>query len=74
MSYVPTEEERAASLYCIRNEIRISPKGIFKKKEWAIEVSLDQAVTWHTSPETYTEDELWQKYYSVCMYYYKKRK
>ena len=72
MSYTPTDEERAASLYCIRNCIRISPKGVYKKKEWHIDVSLD-GQTWHTSPDTYTEDELWKKYYDVCNYYYQKR-
>lgn len=72
MSYNPTKEEEQASLYCIRKGIRVSPKGVFKQKVWHIDVSLD-GTTWHTSPDTYTEEELWPKYYSVCMYYYNKR-
>ena len=72
-NYVATPEEIKAYVYCVRNGIRVSPKGTVSKTKWHIDVSLD-GVTWHTSPQTYTEEELWPKYYSVCTYYYNKRK
>ena len=72
MSYNPTKEEQEASLYCIRNCIRIAPKGIFRQKRWHIDVSMD-GINWHTSPESYEEKDLWKKYYEVCTYYWNKR-
>lgn len=73
IGYIPTEEERKAQLWCIRNDVRVSPKGIFKDEDhWRLEVSLD-GTTWHKSPEKYTQEDLWPKYYSVCTYYYNKR-
>ena len=72
--YVPTEEEREAYAYCVRQDIRISPSAIpYKKGEWNIEISLD-GKRWTKAPYVFDKDTLWTAYYTYCKYYYGKRK
>ena len=69
--YVPSEEERAAYMYCMRNNIRISPGGTKDPNEWTIDISLD-GKTWNKSPKSYGREEVWKKYYEICAYYKRK--
>ena len=70
MAYMPTKEEQEAYMWCVRNNIRISPASGY------IEVNLDGDPVkgkWHRSPERYEGDALWEKYYEICTYYYNKK-
>ena len=71
-SYNYSEEEYEWYQYCVRNNIRVSPKGINGDADhWKIDVSTDGTV-WHTSPKKYNREEIWQAYFKVCQFYYNK--
>ena len=70
-SYVPSQEERKWHLYCVRNDIRVSPGGA-NYDNWHIDVCLD-GKTWHRSPKTFGKDEIWENCYKICRYYYDKQ-
>ena len=68
--YTPSEQETEAYIYCVRNNIRISPKGI-DGDNWHIEVYAGGK--WNQSKEQYGREEIWKEYYKCCLYYYDKR-
>lgn len=73
-NYNATREQTTAHHWCCNNNIRISPGGLVKDKDsWTIDISLD-GKTWHKSPKTYGREEVWDKYYEICLYYYNKNK
>lgn len=72
-TYIASDLESEAYLWCVRNDVRVSPGGTKTKGEWTIDVSTD-GKTWKRSPWTVQEDSLWQKYYEICLWYYEKYK
>jgi hypothetical protein len=79
MVYEPSPEEASWSRYCIRNNIRISPKptqqGMYPE-EWRIEVRIGpykKGEKAYLSPNVYTADNIWKELYNMKKYYYDKR-
>ena len=68
--YVPSDEETEAYIYCVRNNIRISPKGD-DGEHWYIEVFAGNK--WNKSKHKYDREQIWPEYYRCCLYYYDKR-
>lgn len=76
-NYLASEEENKAYRYCVRNNIRISYKGIQDDADhWRIEVRLGPYVKGekaYVSPEIYDRKTVSAAYYKMCKYYYDKR-
>ena len=71
-TYDPTPEEKDAYDYCVKNNIRISPRGIHGQNKWYVEVYAKGK--WNRSPEKYGPGEVWEVFYNYCKYYYAKKK
>ena len=72
-SYIPSKEETEAYIYCVRNNIRISPRGITRDpNHWHIEVCVSEG-KWYRDASKYSREEIWGRYYEYCLYYYNKR-
>lgn len=75
-SYTPSIEEQKSYLYCIDNNIRISPKGVRDEPgKWKIEIALGsykKGEKRYTSPQLYDKNIIWVEYYKMCKYYYDK--
>ena len=70
--YPATDEERDWHLWCVRNNVRVSPGGVQGDPDvWTIDVSLD-GKTWRKSPSKYSREIIWSEYFKVCKYYYDK--
>jgi hypothetical protein len=76
-SYNPTVKEIEYRNYCIRNNIRISPKGIYQDpNNWHIEVRLGpyaKGEKGYVSPNVYDRKQIWPEYFLMCKYYYDKK-
>lgn len=69
-SYTPDNKELNAYLWCVRNNIRISPQAILgNKKQYKIAISTGGDLK--LSPP-YTVDIIWSKLYEFCIYYQSK--
>lgn len=75
--YLPSKEENDAYIYCVRNNIRISPLGINGELgKWKIGINVGPYVKGEKinfAPSIYDEDTIWPSYYEMCKYYYDKR-
>ena len=71
--YSPSEEEYAAHMYCMNNNIRLSPGGINGSDQYTVDISLD-GKKWTKSPKKFKSSDVWEVYYNYCLYYYNKRK
>ena len=75
--YIPTQEENEAYLYCVRNNIRISPIGIQGViGKWKIGINVGpykKGEKINLAPHIYDKDTIWPSYYEMCKYYYDKR-
>ena len=77
-TYTPSAEETKWYMYCVENNIRISP--IAKEKgmgntEWYIGISFgNNYKKIHKSPSVYTRDNIWEEFYLMCKYYYEKHR
>ena len=75
-SYLQSKEEQEAYVYCVKNNIRISPKGIQNDPDhWKIEIILgpyQRGEKANVSPSTYCRKTIWPEYYKMCKYYYDK--
>ena len=73
-NYTPDNEEQANYLWCVRNNIRVSPGGVKGQPGcWTIDISTD-GKTWKSSPESYEKDTIWPKYYEICKWFVDKYK
>lgn len=74
-NYAQTPEDEAAYLYCVRNNIRISPCGVAGHVgSWSIGISTpNNYKKINNSPEICDEHTVWQVFYKYCSYYYNKR-
>ena len=74
--YMPSKEENNAYMYCVRNNIRISPLGINGEiNKWKIGINVGPYVKGekiNIAPHIYDEDTIWPSYYEMCKYYYDK--
>lgn len=74
--YLASEDELKWRDYCIKNDIRISPMGIYKDpNNWHIEVRLGpytKGEKGYVSPNVYDRKSIWKEYYLMCKYYYDK--
>lgn len=75
--YIPTQKENKAYLYCVRNNIRISPIGIQGViGKWKIGINIGpykKGEKTNLAPHIYDKDTIWPSYYEMCKYYYDKR-
>ena len=75
--YMPSEEQMKHRDFCIRNNIRISPLGIYGDNDhWKIGINIGEykkGETPHLSPNIFTKDNFSYSYYQMCKYYYDKR-
>jgi len=63
------DKSREAYLWCIRNNIYISPIAISESK-WKIDI-VNNGKT-NTSPDSYGKTEIWTKIFEFYKYYYDK--
>tara|TARA_R110002074_G_scaffold87597_2_gene193229 strand:- start:226 stop:477 length:252 start_codon:yes stop_codon:yes gene_type:complete len=67
--YTPSVEEFRAYVWCIKNNILISPLAI-REARWAIEISNKGII--NTDPTDYKKIDIWIKIYEYYKYYYNK--
>lgn len=67
--YYAADDEMDAAMWCIKNNIKISPlKKSFSEDRWYIEITLNGKT--HRSPESYGKTAVWEKMYEYYLYYY----
>tara|TARA_B100001287_G_scaffold147287_1_gene124002 strand:- start:3729 stop:4010 length:282 start_codon:yes stop_codon:yes gene_type:complete len=75
-NYYPTPEEYEASIFCIRNNFRISPLGIHNEPDkWRIGINIGpykKGEKPSIAPHIYDKNTIWPEYYKFCKYYYDK--
>ena len=72
--YSASEEENSWYLWCVRNNIRVSPGGVQGNPDcWTIDICTD-GKTWKKSPKQYDRDNIWPEYYKICLWFYNKYK
>ena len=69
--YMPSSEEEKAYVWCIRNNIKISPTAN-SEGSWWIEININGNI--NRSPEPFKKVRVWEKLYEYCKYYYDKHK
>jgi hypothetical protein len=74
--YHANEEEVKARDFCVRNNIRISPLGIYNDPDhWRIGINIGpykRGEKPNISPNIYDKNTIWPEYYKFCKYYYDK--
>ena len=70
-SYIQSEEEQKAYIWCIRNNIYIAP---FAKStsEWFIDITNNNKL--NRDPTPYKKNIIWQQIFKYYKYYYDKYK
>ncbi len=77
--FIPTKEHIKWDDYCIKNNIRISPKPTqrgMEPEEWRIEIRVgpyQKGEKAYLSPNAYTAESIHQELYNMKKYYYDKR-
>ena len=67
--YYATDDEMNAAMWCVKNNIKISPlKKSFTEDRWYIEITLNGKT--HKSPESYGKTVVWEKMYEFYLHYY----
>ncbi len=68
-NYMPSDDERQAYAYCVRNNIRISPAAIAGDSDnWYIEIHAGGR--WNKAPRSFDKTEVWPEYYNFGKHYY----
>ena len=74
--YMPSEEEIRYRDFCVKNNIRISPIGIYGDNDhWKIGINIGlykKGEKASIAPSLYDKDTIWPEYYKFCKYYYDK--
>ena len=74
--YMPSEEQMKHRDFCIRNNIIISPLGIYGDNDhWKIGSNIGpykKGEKASLAPSLYDKDTIWPEYYKFCKYYYDK--
>lgn len=68
-SYISSVKEQTAYMWCVRNNIFISPKAI-STTEWKIAIVIQGKE--NISPESYKKVDVWKQLYLFYLYYYNK--
>ncbi len=68
-NYIYSAREQIAYLWCVRNNIYISPKAI-STTEWFICIVINGKE--NISPDTYKKTDIWKQIYKFYTYYYDK--
>jgi hypothetical protein len=70
--YDKSELESKAYLWCIKNNIKISPFAVLKSnpRTWWVDVEINGKVK--RSPYKYDENQIWPKIFELYAFYYKK--
>lgn len=68
-SYIASETEQAAYMWCIRNGIKIAPSAN-SNTEWYLTIDVNSKVA--KSPIAYEKIEVWKQLYKFYLYYYNK--
>jgi hypothetical protein len=68
-SHIPNENEQNAYMWCIRNNIFISPKPK-SSTEWYLDITMNGKT--NTSPNAYKKHDVWKQLYKFYTYYYDK--
>ena len=75
-SYTRTPEEDAAAIWCIQNDICITPRAIkYGERIWVIDIEkgvYPNRKLVGTSPDHYGPGRIWEKVAEYQLYYYKK--
>ena len=70
--YVPSDYEREAYIYGIRNDIRIAPKPVsHNATEWYVEIF--SGGKWNHSKDKFGPVDVWKQVYDYYIYYYERR-
>jgi hypothetical protein len=70
MGVAPHDEESLkAWRWCIRNNIKIYPTCANEKSWW---LSIENKGKTHKDPKVYGKNEIWDKLYEYCKYYFNK--
>ena len=72
--YVPSDKEREAYVWGIRNGYRIAPRAVSNNsdnKEWYVEIH--SGGRFHHSGDKFGPVEVWEQVYKYYQYYYDKR-
>lgn len=67
--YMPTKQEDESRLWCLKNDILISPVA---KSEGAWWIEIKNKGKANLSPDTYIKGVVWEKMYEFYSYYYNK--
>lgn len=77
-SYIPTNEERKAEMWCFYNKIIITPRQVKAGvKMWYIDIETGiypNIKKLGTSPESYGPSDILKKVFEYKLYYYNKHK
>lgn len=71
--YIMSELENNAYIWCIKNDIKISPFAVSADqniRKWWIDVDAKGKVK--RSPYQYDENQIWPKLFELYVFYYKK--
>jgi hypothetical protein len=68
-NYTAKDEETKALLWCINNNIKITPTAV-SSKEWYLDIIINGRT--NRSPVTYEKIEIWKQLYKFYLYYYNK--
>lgn len=68
-SHIPSTKEQDAYMWCIRNNIFISPKPK-SMTEWFLEITINGNN--NVSPNAYKKNDIWAQLYKFYVYYYDK--
>ena len=69
-NYEASKEEKKAYIWCINNNIKISPICETYCKMWKIDIIINGKS--FKSPETYLAGDCWKKMYEYYKFYYDK--
>ena len=70
--YVTSQEEDEAFVWCIRNNIKISPRAASRGNPTEWHIVIESQGRTHMSPETYGPGDVWIKLHEFYKYYYDK--
>ena len=70
-NYIAADEERKAMIWCVKNNIYISPKAK-SSTTWSIVIVVSGRE--HEDPTVYKKIEIWKKIFEYYKYYFKKYK
>ena len=70
-SYIQTEKEREAMVWCVKNSITIAPFA-FNTTSWYLDITING--NRNRDPTLYDKKTLWKQMFKYYTYYYEKYK